>query len=171
MTRPITEQMLLSEIDWLKDQLPLSQADYLSADRRGRGFGLNAEQRQRMWTAVGNYQRILEQQGVWIGAMFRSTSGSLSREKDRTAPVRYRSGGRSPVLCASVGQPYPEGAQTAKFAPVPGGRPYPGLLRSQSNLEILGIRSSWTVLPVATQLSYNPRNHAIRHFVLPAAPF
>jgi hypothetical protein len=60
----VTEHMLLSEIDWLKDQPPLSQAEYLSADRRGRGFGLNAEQRQRMWTAIATYQRILEQQGA-----------------------------------------------------------------------------------------------------------
>jgi len=60
----VTEHMLLNEIDWLKDQPPLSQADYLSADRRGRGFGLNAEQRQRMWTAIETYQRILEQRGA-----------------------------------------------------------------------------------------------------------
>ena len=65
----ITEHMLLSEIDWLKDQTPLSQTDYLSIDRRGRGFGLNVDQRQRMWNAVGIYQQILEQQGAldWGG--------------------------------------------------------------------------------------------------------
>jgi len=61
----ITEHMLLSEIDWVKDQQPLSQVDYLSADRRGRGFGLNSEQRQRMWIAIETYQRILEQQGAF----------------------------------------------------------------------------------------------------------
>lgn len=60
----ITEHMLLSEIDWLKDQVPLSQTDYLSVDRRGRGFGLNAEQRQRVWNAVETYQHILKQQGA-----------------------------------------------------------------------------------------------------------
>ena len=65
----ITEHMLLSEIDWLKDQTPLSQTDYISIDRRGRGFGLNVDQRQRMWNAVELYQRILEQQGAldWGG--------------------------------------------------------------------------------------------------------
>ena len=60
----VTEHMLLSEIDWLKDQAPLSQADYLSADRRGRGFGLSAEQRQRMWIAIETYQQILDQQAA-----------------------------------------------------------------------------------------------------------
>jgi superfamily I DNA/RNA helicase len=60
----ITEHMLLSEIDWLKDQLPLSQDDYLTADRRGRGFALNAEQRQRMWAAKETYQQLLVQQGA-----------------------------------------------------------------------------------------------------------
>ena len=61
----VTERMLLGEIDWLKDQVPLSQADYLSADRRGRGFGLNAELRQRMWAAVEIYQQILGRQGAF----------------------------------------------------------------------------------------------------------
>ena len=60
----ITERMLLSEIDWVKDQLPVSQADYLTADRRGRGFGLVAEQRQRMWAAMECYQQLLEGQGA-----------------------------------------------------------------------------------------------------------
>lgn len=60
----ISEHMLLSEIDWLKDQLPIGLEDYLTADRRGRGFGLNTDQRQRMWTAIETYQRILEHQGV-----------------------------------------------------------------------------------------------------------
>jgi superfamily I DNA/RNA helicase len=60
----ITEHMLLCEIDWLKDQTPLSQIDYLSADRRGRGFALNTEQRQRIWKAMDAYQRILAQQGA-----------------------------------------------------------------------------------------------------------
>jgi len=59
----ITEYMLLSEIDWLKDQLPLKQSEYLGTDRRGRGFGLTADQRLRMWNAVQSYQQFLEQQG------------------------------------------------------------------------------------------------------------
>jgi hypothetical protein len=57
-------ERIVSEIDWLKDQPPLSQVAYFSVDRRGRGFGLNAEQRQRMWIAIGTYQRILEEQGA-----------------------------------------------------------------------------------------------------------
>ncbi len=60
----ITERMLLSEIDWVKDQLPLKRDDYLVADRRGRGFGLNSDQRQQMWSAIQTYQQILEQQGA-----------------------------------------------------------------------------------------------------------
>lgn len=60
----ITEHMLLSEIDWLKDQFPISQADYIVIDRRGRGFGLNADQRQKMWLAVTAYQQRLEQLGT-----------------------------------------------------------------------------------------------------------
>lgn len=60
----VTEHMFLSEIDWLKDQSLMSQAAYLTTDRRGRGFGLNVEQRQRMWTAIETYQDILYQRGA-----------------------------------------------------------------------------------------------------------
>jgi superfamily I DNA/RNA helicase len=61
---PITERNLLGEIDWCKDQLPMTQADYQIVDRRGRGFGLNAEQRQRMWSAMSTYQQALEKQST-----------------------------------------------------------------------------------------------------------
>jgi superfamily I DNA/RNA helicase len=60
----ISERMILSEIDWLKDQLPMDEAAYLQADRRGRGFGLNAEQRQRVYAAFLSYQTALEEQGA-----------------------------------------------------------------------------------------------------------
>jgi superfamily I DNA/RNA helicase len=60
----ITGHMLLSEIDWLKDQAPMSRDEYLTADRRSRGFGLSSDQRQKMWAAVEAYQQMLAQQGV-----------------------------------------------------------------------------------------------------------
>jgi superfamily I DNA/RNA helicase len=56
----ISAQMFQSEVDWIKDQLPQTLDEYLSADRRGRGFGLNAEQRQRMYSALQSYQQMLE---------------------------------------------------------------------------------------------------------------
>ncbi len=59
----ISEHMLLSEIDWLKDQLPVQREAYLEMDRRGRGFGLSTEQRQRMWAAVEAYQQLMRQNG------------------------------------------------------------------------------------------------------------
>ncbi|MBA4383589.1 MAG: hypothetical protein C0410_02530 [Anaerolinea sp.] len=60
----INERMLVSEIDWLKDQVPVSQSDYLSIDRRGRGFSLTSNQRNQMWAAKNQYQQILEQRGL-----------------------------------------------------------------------------------------------------------
>jgi superfamily I DNA/RNA helicase len=57
----ISISMLHSEIDWLKDQIPTTREKYLIVDRRGRGFGLNAEQRQRMYDAILAYQKVLEQ--------------------------------------------------------------------------------------------------------------
>jgi len=56
----ISEAMLQGEIDWLKDQLPTKRSEYLSVDRRGRGFGLSAEQRQRMYDAIFAYQKALK---------------------------------------------------------------------------------------------------------------
>ncbi|NMC55390.1 MAG: AAA family ATPase [Chloroflexi bacterium] len=55
----VSAAMLQSEIDWLKDQLPMSREEYLTADRRGRGFGLSAELRQRVWSAMEAYQQTL----------------------------------------------------------------------------------------------------------------
>jgi hypothetical protein len=60
----ISASMFQSEVDWLKDQIPMSREEYLNADRRGRGFPLNAEQRQRMFDASQAYQASLEKRGV-----------------------------------------------------------------------------------------------------------
>ena len=60
----ISAHMFQSEMDWLKDQVPLSQDEYLVADRRGRGFGLNGEQRQRVFDISQAYQLSLEKRGA-----------------------------------------------------------------------------------------------------------
>jgi superfamily I DNA/RNA helicase len=60
----ITEQILLSEIDWLKDQSPIGHSDYLTIDRRGRGFRLTADQREVMWSVMEAYQQNLTNQGA-----------------------------------------------------------------------------------------------------------
>lgn len=57
---PISARMFESEIDWLKDQLPMNREAYLTVDRRGRGFGLTAEQRGRVFDVVIAYQKTLE---------------------------------------------------------------------------------------------------------------
>jgi hypothetical protein len=59
----ITLSMLRSEIDWYKDQSPAQTAGYLQLERRGRGFRLMPEQRQRMTQAIAYYQHLLEQTG------------------------------------------------------------------------------------------------------------
>ena len=60
----ISANMFQSEVDWIKDQIPLSREGYLNADRRGRGFPLNAEQRQRVFDASQAYQLSLEKRGA-----------------------------------------------------------------------------------------------------------
>lgn len=53
-------ELLLSEIDWFKDQTFSDLEEYLTADRRGRGFRLSSEQRQRMAGYIQSYQQVLE---------------------------------------------------------------------------------------------------------------
>jgi len=60
----ISAQMFQSEVDWLKDQVPMSRNDYLSIDRRGRGFRLNEEMRQRVFDSLMAYQASLKSRGV-----------------------------------------------------------------------------------------------------------
>lgn len=60
----ISASMFQNEVDWLKDQLPMSRDQYLTADRRGRGFPLNAEQRQRVFDASQAYQASLKKRGA-----------------------------------------------------------------------------------------------------------
>ena len=57
----VTERMFLDELDWCKDRLVFSRADYLAADRSGRGFPLTEAQRDRIYTAFEAYQAILNQ--------------------------------------------------------------------------------------------------------------
>ncbi|HVM72869.1 MAG TPA: UvrD-helicase domain-containing protein, partial [Anaerolineales bacterium] len=55
----ISVDMLRGEIDWLKDQQPMKPDEYLSLDRRGRGFSLSIELRQRVYAAILAYQKAL----------------------------------------------------------------------------------------------------------------
>jgi superfamily I DNA/RNA helicase len=60
----ITESMLQSEIDWIKDQSPINRSTYLSIDRRGRGFSLGTNQRNLMWKAIVQYQKTLNEREI-----------------------------------------------------------------------------------------------------------
>lgn len=56
----VSEHMLLDEIDWYKDRLLFSEADYLAADRSGRGFALGETMRQRLYAAMSAYHDALQ---------------------------------------------------------------------------------------------------------------
>lgn len=58
----MSSMMLLEEIDWYKDRLLFGEADYLAADRTGRGFGLAASMRQRVFAAMEVYHQELQKQ-------------------------------------------------------------------------------------------------------------
>jgi len=60
-TTAISSIMFKSELDWFKDQLPLNRSAYLATDRRGRGFGLTAEQRQQIYDAMLAYQNAMKE--------------------------------------------------------------------------------------------------------------
>ena len=57
----VSEHMLLDEIDWYKDRLLFSEADYMAADRTGRGFALGESMRQRLYEAITRYHDTLQQ--------------------------------------------------------------------------------------------------------------
>ncbi len=57
----VSEQMLLEEIDWTKDRLIFNRADYLEADRAGRGFALSQPMRHRLYDAMTAYHKALQQ--------------------------------------------------------------------------------------------------------------
>lgn len=59
----ISVEMFKNEIDWLKDQQPVSRKMYLNIDRRGRGFALIKTMRERVYDAVVEYQKGLEAKG------------------------------------------------------------------------------------------------------------
>lgn len=59
----ITAGSLESELAWVKDQVPMNRQAYLEAERRGRGFRLTREQRERMWSAILSYQKNLKKSG------------------------------------------------------------------------------------------------------------
>ncbi|HUM70878.1 MAG TPA: UvrD-helicase domain-containing protein, partial [Chloroflexota bacterium] len=44
-----------------KDRLLFSEADYLAADRSGRGFALGESMRQRLYAAMNSYHHALQQ--------------------------------------------------------------------------------------------------------------
>ncbi|HMP40394.1 MAG TPA: UvrD-helicase domain-containing protein, partial [Roseiflexaceae bacterium] len=52
------------EIDWLKDRVIGTREEYLTADRSGRGFGLNETMRQRVYDAMLAYQRLMRQRDL-----------------------------------------------------------------------------------------------------------
>lgn len=59
----IAAETLQSEIDWVKDRLITTREAYLTADRAGRGFGLNSGQRERVFDAIIAYNRLLQETG------------------------------------------------------------------------------------------------------------
>jgi hypothetical protein len=58
----ITKGMLRSEIDWIQNQIDNSCNGYLAALRRGRGFRLSQQQRERMYKAYERYKSHLRAQ-------------------------------------------------------------------------------------------------------------
>lgn len=60
----ISRKMFQSELDWFKDQLPMTRREYLAVDRRGRGFGLSEKTRQMMFDSMVEYQNQLKSRGM-----------------------------------------------------------------------------------------------------------
>ncbi len=59
----VSPALLEAEIDWFKDRLMTKRSEYLSADRTGRGFGLQETMRNRVFDAIQTYQERLTETG------------------------------------------------------------------------------------------------------------
>jgi len=55
----VTQGMLRSELEWIKDNVITTKEEYLETSRRGRGFRLTQGQRERMFVAAQAYQKRL----------------------------------------------------------------------------------------------------------------
>lgn len=60
----LSSLMFQEEIDWYKDRLLFSEADYLAADRTGRGFALSLSMRKRVYAALRDYNQRLTLLGL-----------------------------------------------------------------------------------------------------------
>jgi hypothetical protein len=58
----ISDRMLRSELDWVKDSGITRREGYLEADRRGRGFRLTQNQREQVFNAMLVYQKRLAEE-------------------------------------------------------------------------------------------------------------
>jgi hypothetical protein len=58
----ISDRMLKSELDWVKDSGITRRESYLGADRRGRGFRLTQNQREQVFNAMLVYQKRLAEE-------------------------------------------------------------------------------------------------------------
>lgn len=58
----VSTDYLVDEIGWIKDQAMLKPAEYLDADRRGRGLALKPEQKAAVWDLLRSYQNLLDDQ-------------------------------------------------------------------------------------------------------------
>ena len=55
----LSPQMLQEEIDWYKDRLLFTRADYLASERTGRGFALTESMRHKVYDAYETYTQEL----------------------------------------------------------------------------------------------------------------
>jgi len=63
-----TKNLLLREINFIKDRLIFSERDYLRADRSGQGYSLDAEMRMRVWRAVLDFDAELTSRHIMLWA-------------------------------------------------------------------------------------------------------
>ena len=66
-------EFLRDEIDWMKDRALVNSAEYLRADRAGRGVRLSEEQRARVLQVFERYEAMLQERAAedWSGRALR----------------------------------------------------------------------------------------------------
>ena len=162
----MTTGMLRSEVDWVKDNAINGPDEYLAADRRGRGFALNQGQRVQMFTAIRQYQQLLNPRMDWADVPLRMW-GFI--QKGQVLPQRYdvvlvdEAQFFAPVwfeIIQNIGK-------TPQRASLSGSRSHPGIFARGGFLEIIGIGSARALVSLEAKLPHDAGHFGFRYPFLP----
>jgi superfamily I DNA/RNA helicase len=132
-----SDQQLVEELDFLNDALITSEADYLEADRAGRGFALRENERMQVWAL---YQAVSRHLAGQDRRMWSAVPSEVCLAADHRALQTY-----DHILVDEAQFLAPATLQMVKLALRPGGSvflcadPCQGFMRSRLSWKSVGL--------------------------------